>query len=100
VLEEQAARADLFIAAYTPVPDEAKHEARGDNQRMLAVLEQLFKLERARLKDSPQSPRKFIVINGGQRDVATLMARYTNAQENPFGTRIRHGYVTLPKDAR
>lgn len=97
ILEEEAASCGIFIAAYTPVEENTASERRGDNKRMLAVFEQLLKIEQERLKKDPWSPRKFMVLNGGQREVASLMARFTNAQENPFSTRIRHGYVMLPK---
>jgi hypothetical protein len=97
-LEDAAGKCDFFVAAYTPVIEEEMLERRASNKRLLAVLEHLFRLERTRLADSTLSPRKFMVLNGAQPDVAGLMAYYTNAQENPAGTRLRHGYVTTAKN--
>lgn len=92
-LEDTAKRCGIFIAGFPQVLDEQKRELHAEGERVLGVLEQLFITEQNCLSSIHHAPRKFIVLNGGQRPVATLMARYTNAQENPFGTRIRHGFV-------
>lgn len=98
-LEKTALPCGLFVAGYPPVDEAHVAEGRAVHDRVLAILEQLFLIEQEKMKDIHHTPRKFIVLNGGQRAVANLMARYTNAQENPFGTRIRHGYVVAARKA-
>ncbi|HVY12298.1 MAG TPA: hypothetical protein VHB73_01900 [Alphaproteobacteria bacterium] len=98
ILEDEAARCDIFIGAFAPLDEESRLETRGENKRVLAILEQLLQLEQQRLEKPANAPRKFIMMNGAQGAVAMLMARYTNAQENPFSTRLRHGYVTTAKN--
>ncbi|MBI3418553.1 MAG: hypothetical protein HY053_00255 [Proteobacteria bacterium] len=99
-VEEADRRCEMFIGDYGVLKlemDEKRVECLHNNRCMLAVLEQLMILERAQLKDPSHTPRKFMVLNGAQPFVCAVMQHYTNMQENPFGTRIRHGYVVPPK---
>lgn len=98
-LEEADAQCSMFVGDYRPLNVDDLIEDTFQNQRMLAVLQQLMILERKRAEKKEHTPRKFIVLNGVQHPVALLLQRYTNMQENPFGTRIRHGFVVPPKQS-
>jgi hypothetical protein len=98
-IEEADEVCGLFVSDYRPINIEEVIEDTFQNQRALAVLHQLMILERKRAEDPIHTPRKFIVLNGVQYPVCQLLQRYTNMQENPFGTRIRHGFVVPPKPA-
>lgn len=92
-IEEADAKCKIFVGDYRVLDVDDLVEDNFQNTRMLAVLQQLLMLERAHSESQEFTPRKFIVLNGVQHPVAQLMRRYTNMQENPFGTRIRHGFV-------
>lgn len=98
-LEEADEKCGLFISDYRPLNEETLVEDNFQNSRTLAALHQLMILERKRGENLTHTPRKFIVLNGVQYPVCELLTRYTNMQENPFGTRIRHGFVVPPKKA-
>jgi hypothetical protein len=59
----------------------------------------MLSLEQKRIISPTHTLRKFIVINGVQQEVIRILKYYTNMQETPFGTRIRHGFVLPPKKA-
>lgn len=98
--EEADERCQLFVGDFRVVVSEHHHSHSEENRMMLSVMEYLIKLERDRLEKPTHAPRKFIVINGVQYQVSRLLGTYTNMQENPFGTRIRHGYVVPAKKAK
>ena len=64
------------------------------------IMEYLISLERQRMEQPTHVPRKFIVMNGVQYLVCKLLGAYTNMQETPYGTRIRHGSVVPAKKAK
>jgi hypothetical protein len=96
-IEDADERCGLFVGDYIVLPYEKAGEEDARNKRTLAAIRQLIFLERKRSSDKDHVPRKFIVLNGVQWPVAQLLQQYTNMQENPFGTRIRHGTVVPQK---
>lgn len=92
-LVEADERCDLFVGDYHVIDPADAKESIDDNRREIAILNQLIALERVRAEKKTHVLRKFIMLNGVQWPVCNVLARYTNMQENPFGTRIRHGVV-------
>lgn len=90
----------LFVGGYCVWDPETYRIQKNDNEQVLALLQYMLALEQERAKSPTHTLRKFIFTNGVQYELCRLLQMYTNMQETPFGTRIRHGFVVPAKTAR
>lgn len=95
--EEADAQCTIFIAGYKEWRGEDFQVDKEQNEQLIKIMETMLQLEQQRVPIPTHAPRKFIVTNGNQFEMCRLLQAYTNMQETPFGTRIRHGYVGAKK---
>ncbi|NDE89731.1 MAG: hypothetical protein EB059_01120 [Alphaproteobacteria bacterium] len=95
--EEADQQCDIFVGHFSTWTQTSYLRIKEENIRMINTLLYLLTLEQDRAVSPTHTLRKFLVTNGGQLDVLKLLNRYTNAQNAPFGTRIRHGFVVPAK---
>ncbi len=95
--EEADEQCTIFIAGYRVWHQDTYQVEKEENARLIVLLEHMLQLEQQRVAIPTHAPRKFIVTNGNQFEMCRLLQAYTNMQETPFGTRIRHGYVGAAK---
>lgn len=95
--EEADEQCTLFVAGYKVWNKDSYQAEKEENERLMKLVEYMLQLEQQRVAIPTHAPRKFIVTNGNHLEMCKLLQTYTNMQETPFGTRIRHGYVGAKK---